>query len=72
MDGLIRLSTIDQSYSISVWIQPISVNSDTIIRESKCNYNDSSYWCLVFIGFTSSGKIANNPEMILILIIWSL
>ncbi len=33
--GLIRLGTIGQSYSISIWIQLISVNGDTIIHVSK-------------------------------------
>ncbi len=58
MVGLIRLSTIDQSYSISVWIKLTSVNGGTVTHVLKSNYNCSSYWYLVFIGFTLSSQIA--------------
>ncbi len=58
VDGLTRLGTVGQAYSISIWIQPTSVNGGTIAHVSMCNYNCSFNWCLPFIGFTSSGHIA--------------
>ena len=55
---LTRLGTSGQAYSIALWIKPSSVNSGTIVHVSKCNTNCTSNWCLAFIGFTSTGRIA--------------
>lgn len=56
--GLTKLGTVGPSYSISIWINPTSVNGGTIAHVSSCNYNCISRWCLAFIGLTSSGQIA--------------
>lgn len=53
-----RLGTTGRSYSISIWINPTSVNGGTIAHVSACNNACSSNWCLALIGFTSSGQIA--------------
>jgi len=55
--GLTRLGTVNQPYSISIWIKPASVNGGTIAYVSNCNYNCAN-WCLAFIGLTLGGQIA--------------
>jgi hypothetical protein len=56
--GLSKLGIIGQPYSISIWINPTSVNGGTIAHVTKCSYSCVALWCLAFIGFTSGGHIA--------------
>lgn len=56
--GLSKLGTQTYSYSISIWINPSSLNGGTIIHVSKCAYDCTGRWCLAFIGLTSTGQIA--------------
>jgi hypothetical protein len=56
--GMTKLGSVTYSYSISIWIKPISLNGGTIIHISRCGYNCTLYWCLAFIGLTSTGQIS--------------
>ena len=55
--GLSVLGTMNQAYSMALWIKPTSVSGGSILYVSRCNTNCASNWCMPFIGFTLAGRI---------------
>ncbi|CAF3954376.1 unnamed protein product [Adineta steineri] len=53
--GFTQFSINDQSFSISLWIQPVS-RSGTLVHMSKLSTGAGS-WCLSFIGFAPNGTL---------------
>ncbi|CAF0936001.1 unnamed protein product [Didymodactylos carnosus] len=51
------VGTVDQSFSISLWINPTVSTAATIVHVSLDSAGIGG-WCLPFIGFTTSGQIA--------------
>ncbi|CAF1298686.1 unnamed protein product, partial [Didymodactylos carnosus] len=51
------VGTRDQSFSISLWINPTVLTGSTIVHVSL-GWEGQGGWCLPFIGFTISGHIA--------------
>jgi hypothetical protein len=56
-DGLRRISRFSWPYTISIWICPTISSSGTIVHLSAL---PSIAWCLLLMGFTSTGQIAIN------------
>ena len=52
--GLTGLGTVNQAFSISLWIRPYSLSGTLVFVSSQAL---GTGWCLPFIGFASNGSI---------------
>lgn len=53
--GLVLLGTSNQSYSMSIWINPTVINRSIIIHVAT--KNDGLGWCIGMLGLNSSGHL---------------
>ena len=62
VNGLVLLGTSDQSYSMSIWINPTAIKNSSIIHVST-ERNSLGSWCVGMLGLTSSGQlVAFSPD----------
>jgi hypothetical protein len=57
VSGLVLLGISNQSYSMSIWIKPNSLNGSSIIHVSASSNSDPNNWCLGMLGLSSSGQL---------------
>ena len=53
--GLVYLGTDEHSYSISIWIRPLTITGGTIVHASRSSGTPS--WSMPMLGFRSGGQI---------------
>ncbi len=54
--GLVLLGTINQGYSISVWIKPLVTKNATVVHVAALPAGFGA-WCIPMLGFSSGGAI---------------
>ena len=58
ISSFVLLGTSSLPFSFSLWINPTVTNCGTILHASVNSSSNSGQWCLPFLGFTSSDRVA--------------
>ena len=58
ISSFVLLGTTSLPFSFSLWIKPAVTNGGTIVHASLSSSSNGGQWCLPFLGFTSSNRVA--------------
>ena len=58
VSSFVLLGTSSSPFSFSLWINPAITNGGTLLHASLSSASNGGQWCLPFLGFTSSNRVA--------------